>query len=74
VKMDGAFHLCLTLGLGRETLASSGSPCSAASLQKRPVSEQRWLSPRDASDPVRWPLGDNRRYGLVVTLDDATRD
>src|SRR5215471_15600086 len=38
---------------GRETLASSGSHCSAASLQKRPVSEQRWLSPRDASDPVR---------------------
>src|SRR5215469_13351386 len=38
---------------GRETLASSGSHCSAASLQKRPVSEQRWLSPRQASDPVR---------------------
>src|SRR5215470_19148629 len=38
---------------GRETLASSGSHCSAASLHKRPVGEQRWLSPRHASDPVR---------------------
>src|SRR6516165_8717718 len=38
---------------GRETLASSGSHCPAAPLQKPPVGEQRWLSPRNASDPVR---------------------
>src|SRR5262245_28229036 len=38
---------------GREALASSGSHCPAAPLQKRPVSEQQWLSPRYASDPVR---------------------
>ena len=38
---------------GRETLASSGSHCPAAPLQKPPVGEQRRLSPRNASDPVR---------------------
>jgi len=38
---------------GHETLASSCSHCPAAPLQKRPVGEQRWLSPRNASDPVR---------------------
>ncbi len=37
---------------GRETLASSGSHCSAISLQQPPVSKQQWLASRDASHPV----------------------
>src|SRR5262249_54390364 len=37
---------------GREALASSGSHCSAASLQQPPVSEQAWLAARDASQPL----------------------
>jgi hypothetical protein len=37
---------------GRETLASSGSHCSAASLQKTPVSEQIRLAARDALQPL----------------------
>jgi hypothetical protein len=40
-----------TLRNGRETLASSGSHCSAASLQKTPVSEQIRLAARDALQP-----------------------
>ena len=38
---------------GREALTSSGSHCPATPLQKPPVGEQPWLSPRNASDPMR---------------------
>ena len=38
---------------GREALTSSGSHCPATPLQKPLVGEQPWLSPRNASDPMR---------------------
>src|SRR5215472_9060420 len=38
---------------GREALTSSGSHCPATPLQKPPVGEQPWLSPRNASEPMR---------------------
>src|SRR5215471_4344275 len=38
---------------GREALTSSGSHCPATPLQKPPMGEQPWWSPRNASDPMR---------------------
>src|SRR6185437_7927420 len=41
-----------SLRTGRDTLASSGSPCSAASMDQAPVSEKPRLLARDAQQPV----------------------
>ena len=48
----GEFHPHALAETDVRTLASSGSHCSAASLQKTPVSEQIRLAARDALQPL----------------------
>ena len=52
VSSAGEFHPRALAETDMRTLASSGSHCSAASLQEAPVSEQIRLAARDALQPL----------------------
>src|ERR1700739_1308324 len=48
----GAIAAPRSLRTGRDTLASSGSHCSAASIEQTPVRQHAWLMACDARQPV----------------------